>query len=183
MTKNNQKKVSEEISIELDKAWLVQWTFMSEQEEQKLKESGIDEKIIGIINSRKSFKKIYDLAIDIYAQNRATFLEKVSFMHYAKGEKNKKRFCKLSGPINTHYKSAVYQKIISLDDPKLVDTKLLKKWERHSEYVTIGYNPGLLIEKVYNIKVYEKNNGPEIIEYDKKLANGKLKRKKYEFKK
>ncbi len=176
-------KSSKKILAKLNRAWLIQWTFMSDNENERLKKIGINEKIIGVVSARKKFDEIYDITLNIYAQSKARFSEKISFAHYLNGKENKERFCKLNGPIYTHYTSAVYDNLVkyySTNSKK--HNQLKEKWKNYSEFICIGYNPGLLTEKVYNIKVYESNNN-EIIEYDKKLTTGKLKKKKYEFRK
>ena len=68
-----------------------------------------------------------------------------------------------------------------LDSPKVKE--LSSEWGKSPQYIIIGHNPYLEIIKVFNLLVYEDKNGGEVIEWDRPLANGSLKREKYELNK
>ncbi len=185
--KQNKKFFKKELLIDINQVWLVQWTFMSEKEDEDLRKFGINEKIVDVVSVRRSFDDIINMARDIYARNQATFSEKVDFAHYVNGVTHKEKFCELSGPISTHYKSTAYRNLMNCSDITSKEcTEFLEEWKKHSEYVQIGYNPGLKIEKVYNLKVFnlkmhKDDWGHEIVEWNKKIISGGFKKERYEF--
>ncbi|MCX6813507.1 MAG: hypothetical protein NTV77_03480 [Candidatus Azambacteria bacterium] len=67
-----------------------------------------------------------------------------------------------------------------LDNPEVEVKELFSRWSKSPQYIIVGHNPYLEIIKVFNLSVYEDKNGSEVIEWDRPLANGDLKREKYE---
>lgn len=169
-------------------AWLVQWGCHGQDEDECLKQSGISEKVIDVITARKDFdKQIIEIAKDIYKRERLSFTEKIFLSNYSLGEKRKKEFFGGSAPVFTHYQSDLYRKLMKaindngLDSPKVEE--LSGKWSKYPQYIIVGHNPYLEIIKVFNLSVYEDKDGNEVIEWDRPLANGSLKREKYECRK
>ncbi len=169
-------------------AWLVQWGCHAQNENDCLKRSGIDEKVIDIISARKDFvKQIIETAKDIYRQKILSFSEKVYLSNYSLGEKRKREFFGGSVPVFTHYQSDLYRKLMrAISDKGLNDKEVMElseKWSKYPQYITVGHNPYLEIRKVFNLSVYRNNNGNEVIEWDYQLADGNTKKEKYECKK
>ena len=170
----------------MKKAWLVQWGFHAQNEDERLKQSGIKEKIIDVISIRKDFNKIAEVAKEIYKREMLSFSEKIYLENYSLGEKRKKEFFGGSVPIFTHYQSDVYRNLMKtinekgLDDLKVKD--LSNKWSKYPQYIIIGHNPYLKIIKVFNLSISKDKNGNEIMEWDRPLVNGSFKREKYEYK-
>lgn len=172
---------------ELKKAWLVLWGCHTQNEDECLGRSGIDEKVIDIISVRKVFdKQIIEIAKDIYKREMLSFSEKVLLSNYSKGEKRGKEFFGKSVPVITHYQSDLYRNLMKATREKGLDDqetkKLLEQWRKYPEYIMIGHNPYLEIRKVFNLFVYQDDNSNEIIGWDYPLADGTFKREKYEFK-
>lgn len=171
----------------MKKAWLVQWGCHAQNEDECLKRSGIKEKIVDVISVRKDFDKyIAEIARDIYKGEMLSFSEKIHLSDYTKGEKRKKEFFGGSIPVFTHYQSDVYRNLMrtindkGFDNPKVKE--LSDKWSKYPQYIIVGHNPYLEIVKVFNLSVFEDENGNEVMEWDRPLANGNLKKEKYEFK-
>lgn len=172
----------------MKKAWLVQWGCHTQNEDECLKQSGIDKKVIDIISVRKDFdKQIIEIAKDIYKREMLSFSEKISLSNYSNGEKRSKEFFGGTIPVFTHYQSGLYRNLMKTINEKGLDDKkvkeLFEKWSKYSQYITVGYNPYLEIRKIFNLFVYQSDNGNEVIEWDCQLADGSLKREKYECKK
>jgi len=171
----------------MKKAWLVQWGCHGQNEDECLKQSGISEKIIDVITARKDFDKIVEVAKDIYKSERLSFSEKIFLSNYLLGEKRKKEFFGGSTPVFTHYQSDLYRNLMKAINDKGLNSQKVKdlsiKWSNYPQYVIVGHNPYLEIIKVFNLSVYEDKDGGEIIEWNRPLANGTLKREKYEFNK
>lgn len=169
-------------------AWLVQWGYHSQNEDECLKRSGVEEKIIDVISIRKDFDKhIVEIAKDIYKREMLSFSEKVYLSNYSKGEKHRKEFFRESVPVFTHYQSDLYRSLMkAINEKGLADLKvkeLSDKWSKYPIYITVGHNPYLEIRRVFNLSVYQGDNGNEVIEWDCPLADGGFKREKYERKK
>lgn len=178
------KKGSNKIRI----AWLVQWGCHAQNEDDCLKRSGIDEKVIDIISARKDFdKQIIETAEDIYRQKILSFSEKIYLSNYSLGEKRRREFFGGLVPVFTHYQSDLYRKLMrAISDKGLKDkevVELSEKWSKYPQYITVGHNPYLEIIKVFNLVVYENSGGKEVVEWDRPLADSSFKREKYEFKK
>ncbi len=172
---------------EMKKAWLVQWGFHSQNEGECLKRAGINEKVIDIISARKDFDQIIEIAKDIYKSERCSFSEKIYLSSYSNGEKRKREFFSGAVPVFTHYQSDLYRnlnKVMSekgLDNPEFKE--LSEKWGKSPQYITVGHNPYLEIRKIFNLSLYNKDNGNEVMEWDYPLADGSFKREQYECKK
>ena len=173
---------------EMKIAWLVQWGCHGQDEDECLKQSGISKKVIDIISARKDFdKQIVEIAKDIYKRERLSFGEKIFLSNYSLGEKRKKEFFGRSTPVFTHYQSDLYRNLMKAINEKGLDSPKVKElssgWGKSPQYIIVGHNPYLEIIKVFNLLVYEDKNGGEVIEWDRPLANGSLKREKYELNK
>ena len=68
-----------------------------------------------------------------------------------------------------------------LDNPEFKE--LSEKWGKSPQYITVGHNPYLEIRKIFNLSLYNKDNGNEVMEWDYPLADGSFKREQYECKK
>ena len=172
----------------MKKAWLVQWGFHAQNEDECLKRSGIKNKVIDIISIRKDFdKQIIKIAKDIYKRKMLSFSEKIYLENYSMGEKRKKEFFSKSTPVFTHYQSGLYRNLMrTINDKGLGSPRvkaLVDKWSKYPQCIIVGHNPYLEIIKVFNLSVSENENGNEIMEWDRPLVNGSLKREKYEHKK
>ncbi len=183
MSNNQTKKLGE-----TKKAWLVRWGCYDQNEDECLKRSGINEKVVDVICVRKDFDKyIVEIAKDIYKREMLSFSEKISLSNYSNGEKRRKEFFGGAVPVFTHYQSDLYRNLMKainengLDDKKVKN--LSEKWSKYPQYITVGHNPYLEIIKVFNLSVSKSDNGNEVIEWDCPLADGSLKREKYECKK
>ena len=173
---------------EMKKVWLVQWGCHAQNEDECLKRSGIKEKIVDVISMRKEFDKhIVEIAKDIYKREMLSFSEKIYLSNYSVGEKRRKKFFGGQVPVFTHYQSDLYRNLMKtinekgLDSPEIKD--LSNKWSKHPQYITIGHNPYLEVIRVFNLSAHEDKDGSEVIEWDRPLADGSLKREKYEGKK
>lgn len=170
----------------MKKAWLVQWGFHAQNEDECLKRLEIEEKIVDVISIRRDFdKQIIEIAKDIYGREMLSFSEKVSLSNYSNGEKRKKEFFGRAVPVFTHYQSDLYRNLMKAINENGLDNKKVKelseKWSKYPQYITVGHNPYLEIRKVFNLSVYR--DGNEILEWDFPLADGSFKREKYECKK
>ena len=58
--------------------------------------------------------------------------------------------------------------------------ELRKKWIKYPQYIIVGHNPHLEIQKVFNLSVSRGENGNEVLEWDCPLVDGGVKREKYE---
>lgn len=171
---------------EMKKAWLVRWGCHAQNEDECLKRSGIQEKIVDVISIRKDFdRQIIEIAKDIYGREMLSFSEKVSLSNYSNGEKRKKEFFGGAVPVFTHYQSDLYRNLMKATQEKglgdLETKKLFEQWSKYPQYITVGHNPYLEIRKVFNLSVYR--DGSEVMEWDCPLADGSFKREKYECKK
>ena len=168
------------------KAWLVRWGCYFQNEDECLKRSGIEKKIVDVISVRKDFNKIMETAKNIYQYTMLSFSEKISLSNYSNGEKRKKEFFGGVVPVFTHYQSDLYRSLMKSTKSGLDSKKkqeLIERWKRCPEYITVGYNPYLEIRKVFNLFVYLDDNGNELIEWDWSLPNGSLKKEKHNLKK
>jgi hypothetical protein len=176
----------EKTKEKMNTAWLVQWGFHAQNEDESLKRYGINKRVVDIISVRKSFEDIAELAKDIYGQQIFWLSEKVYFANYSKGVQRKKKFFHTSAPIFTHYQSDLYRdwaKAVSEKDPNREEIKRLNdKLIKYPQYIVVGHNPYLEIIKVFNLSVYQNSNGNEVMEWDRPLPNGSLKKEKYETK-
>ena len=78
---------------EMKKAWLVRWGCYSQNKDECLKRSGIEEKIVDVISIRKDFdKQIIEMAKDIYRREMLSFSEKIYLSNYSNGEKRRREF-------------------------------------------------------------------------------------------
>jgi len=171
----------------MKKAWLVQWGYHAQNENEYLKQSGIEEKVIDVISVRKDFdKQIIEIAKDIYKRKMLSFSEKIYLENYSMGKKRKKDFFSGSIPVFTHYQSGLYRNLMRTINDKGLGSPRVKalsdKWSKYPQYIIVGHNPYLEIIKVFNLSISEDKNGNEIMEWDRPLANGSLKREKYEYK-
>ena len=127
------------------------------------------------------------MAKDIYKRNRLSFSEKIYLSNYSLGKKRKKEFYGNNVPVFTHYQSDIYRDLMKniqlngLDDPKT--KKLSEKLSQYPQYIIVGHNPHLEIWKVFNVSVGRNNKGYEVIEWDCPLADGSLRKEKYEVEK
>lgn len=172
---------------EMKKAWLVQWGWHAPNEDECLKRSGIEEKIVDVISIRKDFEKIIEIAKDIYMREMFSFSEKVSLLNYSNCKKRKNEFFRRAVPVFTHYQSDLYRNLMKAINENGLDNQKVKelseKWSKYYQYIIVGHNPYLEIIKVFNLSVYENRDESEIIEWDRPLADGSFKREKYECKK
>ena len=170
----------------MKKVWLVRWGFHDQNEDECLKRLGIKEKVVDVISVRKSFSYITEIAKDIYKRERLSFSEKISLSNYSNSEKVKREFFSGAVPVFTHYTSDLYRDFVKATNEKGLNNaevkELLDKWSKGPEYITVGHNPYLEIIKVYNLSLYQINNGNEVIEWDCPLTDGSFEREKYEFK-
>lgn len=149
-----------------------------------MKRSGIKKKIVDVISVRKDFDRhIIEMAKDIYKCEMLSFSEKIYLSDYAKGEKRKRDFFGESVPVFTHYQSETYRILMKTINDKSLDSPEVKelsdKWSKYPQYILVGHNSYLEIIKVFNLSVYKNKGGSEIIEWDRPLANGSLKKEKY----
>lgn len=169
----------------LKSAWLIQWECHGQNENKCLKQFGIKEKIVDILSTRKDFDKVVEIAKDIYRKERASLSEKIYFAAYKNGWECEKEFFNMV-PLFTHYQCGLYRNLIrSIEENGLENEKtrkLQEKWVKYPQYVVIGHNPYLEIIKVFNLSVQSNNLTKEILEWDRPLADGSLKREKYEHK-
>ena len=179
-------RTSKEILDSLNQAWLVSWGFHGPAENQKLKEYGINRKVVDIVSVRKKLGNLIDIGQDIYRQTLLYPAEKIFLAHYNKGEKRRREFFKTSAPVFTQYQSDLYRNLMQsgemngLHHPKT--RELRDRWKSTPQYIVIGHNPYLEIRRVYNLAVYRNTNGGQILEWDDKLADGTTERRKYHFK-
>lgn len=169
-------------------AWLVQWGFYAQNEHECLRRIGINEKIVDVMSARKDFdRQIIEIAKDVYRRKLLSFSEKIYLSNYSLGEKRKKEFFGGRIPIFTHYQSDLYRNLMRATQEKGLNheetRKLSDQWCQSPQYITVGHNPYLEIIKVFNLSLYENENGREIVEWDRPLAGGVFKREKYEFRK
>lgn len=185
--KNHSSSATEKLG-EMKIAWLSQWGCHAQNEDECLRRSGIKKKIVDVISARKDFDRhIIEMAKDIYKREMLSFSEKIYLSDYAKGEKRKREFFGGSVPVFTHYQSEIYRSLMKtindkgLSNPKVKE--LSDKWRKYPQYIVVGHNPYLEIIKVFNLSVYKGEDGCEIIEWDRPLADGSSKKEKYEFRK
>ncbi|WKZ24585.1 MAG: hypothetical protein QY321_03130 [Patescibacteria group bacterium] len=180
MKANCQTKKLEEMSV----AWLVQWGFHAEDEDEQLKRLGIKRRVIDVISVRKKFKDIIEIAKNIYKMEVCSFSEKIFLSHYNLERKREGELFGGSVPLLTHFQSDLYRKLGSVIDQQGLESieaqKLRDKWKKYPQYVIVGHNPYLEISEVYNLSLYRKENGSEILEWDRQLINGETRREKYE---
>lgn len=172
---------------EMKKAWIVQWGYYAQNEEECLRRLGIKKKIVDVISIRRCFdKQIIEIAKDIYKREILSFSEKIYLSNYSKGEKRKKEFFGGTVPIFTHYNSNLYRNLMETINEQGLDSKEVKelsdKWNKYPRYIIVGHNPYLKIKEVLNLVLYEDDNGREILEWVLPLPGGNRKKEKYEFK-
>lgn len=180
MPRNHVKK---EILYKLNQVWLVQWITYARDEKKFLSQFGIKDKY-DIINIRKDFDHyIIDYAKDIYKLFMLSFSEKAQLAEYSKGKKNRDNFFGSNIPVFTHYHSNLYNNLIKCLEAEGLDSKkyklLVKKWGNHPQYILVGHNPAIEIIKVFNFVLSNDSNGKEVIEWDRPLENGKIKKESY----
>ncbi|MBA4336888.1 hypothetical protein C0416_03920 [bacterium] len=175
MSKNN-KKLKE--IIKLKKAWLVFWQFHGQEEKKLLMRHGINKKYLNILSVRKDFDYIIQYAEDLYQLFLMSFSEKACFANYKNGYKNKAAYFGKSIPIFTHHKSDVYKNLMKSEGFDSETTKMYReKWRKYPQYVIVGHNPSIEIHKVFDLVVYEDEEGNEITEWNFLSTNGELERK------
>jgi len=183
------KKNKENIGY-IKQAWLVLWNFHGNNDdkylERELYSRGIKNKVIDILNTRRSYDKdIIETAKDIYRQTILYPSEKIPLANYNNGSKNMDNMFGSSIPIFTIYDSDIYRKItkeMSKDIHSKESKRLLEQWKEYPKYVIVGHNPYLEIIKVKNITVYKNENGTETIEWDRPLMNNESRHESYEWK-
>ncbi|MCX6813506.1 MAG: hypothetical protein NTV77_03475 [Candidatus Azambacteria bacterium] len=77
----------------MKKAWLVQWGFHAQNEDECLRRLGISEKIVDVLSVRKDFdRQVIETSKDIYKQYILSFSEKVYLENYSLSEKRRETF-------------------------------------------------------------------------------------------
>ncbi len=152
---------------EIKKAWLVQWGYCGQNEDECLKQAGIEEMIVDVIGVRKSFEDIVEIAKNIYQCKMLSLSEKVFLSNYLKGEERRKDFFGRTVPVFTHYQSDLYRNLIKTIEEKGVNSveadELRNKWIKYPQYIIVGHNPHLEIRKVFNLSVYRVEDGNEVM--------------------
>lgn len=168
---------------EMKKAWLAQWNFYAENEDERLLQCGIKNKIADVISVRRTFEQVKDIAKDIYRRERSPFSEKVYLANYSKGKQRLRDFFEFT-PLFTHCSTDAYINYMrsfrenGMDSPRT--QKLYEQFRKLPIHVSIGHNPSLEIRLVSNLVVKEDEGGREILEWDDPLVDGTYKRERYE---
>ncbi len=167
----------------MKRAWLIRWHFCAPSEEEQLKKIGIDNKIIDVVNTRKTFDQVIDMVKDIYRQTLLSLSEKIFLEHYSEGKKRKKyffqrisMFTNCNTPLYRHYMKSFREN--GMNHP--VTENLYSKWRKYPVHAIIGNNPALEAILVYNVFCYKNVGGVEILEWAELLADGTFKKEAYE---
>lgn len=170
----------------MKKVWLIQWACYGQNEDECLKRAEIKEKIVDVINVRKTFEQVMDIAKDIYRRAQLSLPEKIFLENYSNGKKRKKDFFQRT-PIFTNYTTNAYWDFMKsfrengMNHP--TTNKLFSQWRKHPIHIIIGINPTLEAKLVFNLIVYQNKNGKEIVEWDEQLEDGAFQKEIYECKK
>jgi hypothetical protein len=167
----------------LNKAWLVKWGFHSADEDVKLRECGITNKIVDFFNTRKQFEEIIVYVKNIYRNRLLSLGEKLYLSHYTFGKKREKELFGGSIPVFTNYQSDLYRKLMECFRNEGLYSKkyndLLEKWVNYPQFVLVGHNPYLEASLVYNLKVSKNISGSEVLEWEWLTVDGEQKQEKY----
>lgn len=166
--------------ITLKKVWLIKWGFHSNNEDVRLADFGINNKFIDIVSVRVKLEDVMEYVKDIYKIFHLSFSEKADLCLYNNGRKNRYKMFSGSVPVHTSFNSELYKNLIMVLETKGVDNKeyenLSKEWAKYPEYVIVGHNPYIEAWKVFNFTIYENENGNEILEWERKLITGEIKK-------
>lgn len=167
----------------LKKAWLIRWGFHGANEDESLRRVGIENKIIDILNSRKTFDDVLEYTKNLYRVYELSLQEKIYLEHYTFGKKRKKDLFKGSVPVFTSYQSDLYRDMMECFRKKGLHSEeyenLLKEWVNYPQYVLVGHNPYLEAKKVYNLGLIKNKDGEATLEWEESLVNGKRNLEKY----
>ncbi len=165
-------------------AWLITWSFRPnkyeelriEDENQKLKEIGIDNKIIDVVKSQVQHDYVRDHVERIYKMFCFSCSEKI---YWAKGTSQKKDSigCEL---YDTFLFAKEYREFNNLINPTIIERKnALEKWKKtkakKSEFIRIGRNLHIHARRVRDLRIFKDNDGKEIIKWKEYLKDGELK--------
>lgn len=172
--------------MKLNKAWLIFWGFNGSDEDNRLEEYGIRNKIVEILGPRYNFNDCVEYVEILYRYKMLSFSEKSHLEHYIDGRRNRKEMFGVTIPVYTHYQSDIYRKLIKCLKDKGVKSRQYKKlheqWNNYPRYVVVGHNPYIEGREVFNINIDRNDEGLEILEWEELLIDGKKEKKSYEIK-
>lgn len=162
--------------IEVKGAWLITWEFHSGDEDKKLKEFGIRDKVVDIVNSRKDLGFMREHTKSLYKVLWGDYSCKVSS---AKRKKRGEKEDLFYSPILTPYRSTLYRKLIDNFEKGIRDEEAVKQWARSPQYVSVGNNPSFYARRVRNVRVYEITGIKELLCWEEKIVSGEWVKKEY----
>lgn len=183
MDKNmkSQKQFKKELLCEVGGAWLITWEFYSQDKHKKIKELGIKDEIVDIIDSHKKFDDVLEYVKKIYVLLNGDYCDKLGFAKRGRYKIDEKEFFSRQ-PLMTSYKTSIYKNLIRALETKGIKSieykKLGEKWKKYPQYISIGLNPSIYARKVKNLKVHTNDKG-ELIEWQEKNVNGDWNNRKY----
>ena len=167
----------------MKRAWLIQWEFHVHDEVKALQNIGIQNKIIDLVNVRKTFEQIISMTKDIYCRSQLSLSERVFLEHYSEGRRRKEEFFKRV-PVSTNHNTIAYRDyMISFRENGInhpATEKLFLEWRKFPTYVIVGYDPSIEARLVSNLVIYKISDGKEMVEWDEQLTDGTYCKKSYE---
>jgi len=154
---------------------MITWQFNSEEDKRHLKESGISEKIVDILDSQKTFDHIFEHTKNLYKVFRASYMQKILLLSRGKNKLKEKDYF-YTTPIHTSYQTDLYSRLIkALQDNGVQSNEykqLSAQWAKYPCFISIGHNPQLYARKVKNIKIYEiQDSFSQTLQWEEPLIN------------
>lgn len=163
--------------------WLISWEFHSPDKSRKLKELGINNEIIDILDSHKNFGYVLEYTKNVYKLLVGDHVDKVLLAKRGKNRLTEKEFFCGKNCLFTHYQTDIYRKLIKITETKGLKSperkKILEEWINYPQYIFIGHNPSIHARKVRDVKVYKNSSGKVCLEWKEPLAGGGWKNENY----
>lgn len=162
--------------IKMKKAWLISWEFHSSDKVNKLKEFGIENQIIDILDSRQTFEYIFDFVKHIYVLLNKDVYNKILFARRTKQAKTDREEFFKGNLLHTCRQDKLCIEMMNALDKKGIKSKeykiLSERWGKNPVYISIGHNPSIYARIVSNLKLSFDEDDSEILEWDEPLQNG-----------
>lgn len=166
----------------LKSVWLITWEHnlsYGEDEEEKLRECGIQNKIVDLVDSRWTFDRVLEHTKSLYKTFMAGYRDKISLL---KDKEVRVSFFQ-NAPLRTCYQDELYKELLDIQNKEGIESekfrKVLERWGNYPQYIWIGHNPGIFTRKVKNVKA-DSEHGKERLQWEELTIQGEWRKKSYE---
>jgi hypothetical protein len=161
-------------------AWLITWDFHSPDKNERLKECGIKNEIIDILDGRQTFDYVLDSIKHIYILLNGDIYNKFLFAKRSKNAREDREEYFRINLLHTSYQDKIYKELMEAFREKGIESeeykKFSEKWVKYPAYISVGHNPSIYARKVYKLKLFINKDNIESLEWYEPLINGEQKK-------